>query len=51
MSLVDLKTYLADGGHLQSGDEVNVYKSDLENNGVQDLLPSTYGQELWNFPL
>lgn len=46
MSLMDSKTYLAKGGFLQKGDEVHVYKPDLEKNGVQDLLLSRYGREL-----
>ena len=41
MSLVDSRTYLADGGYIQKGAEVNLYESDLSNE-VQDLLPSRW---------
>ena len=41
MSQVDSRTYLADGGYIQKGAEVNVYESDLSNE-VKDLLPSRW---------
>jgi hypothetical protein len=41
MSLVDSRTYLANGGYIQKGVEVNVLESDLGNE-VQDLLPSRW---------
>lgn len=41
MSLVDSKTYLADGGWIQKGPEGAIHESDLSNE-VQDLLPSRW---------
>jgi hypothetical protein len=41
MSLVDSRTYLANGGWIQKGAEVSVTEADLGNE-VQDMLPSRW---------
>ncbi|RFU28649.1 hypothetical protein B7463_g7676, partial [Scytalidium lignicola] len=41
MTSVDSKSYLANGGYLQKGTEVNLRETDLQKD-VQDLLPSRW---------